>query len=218
MLQMIDVKQGSPEWFDLRALRMTGSHAQAIAANGNGLISYIYEMMSDYFSFAEKVSYSSKAMEDGIRREAAADMVYEYTTGKTTETVGFVIRDENIGVSPDRLVGKYGMTEIKCPTDKVFFRYLVDRQINSGYEWQMQMQMMICNRDWCDYVVYNPNYKLDIIIQRVNADPEKFAQLEQGFISGEKEMKRIYEFYMEKAPEDYPEPLLINESKLEIDL
>lgn len=191
MYKISDVVQGSPEWFALRALRMTGSHAQAIAANGKGLMSYIREMMCAYFSFAEQVSYSNKAMEDGIRREAAADMVYEYTTGRRTKVVGFVFRDESVGVSPDRFVGEYGMSEIKCPTDKIYFDYLLDRIVDTKYEWQMQMQMMICQREWCDYVVYNPNFDIDIVIVRIDADHEKWEKLERGLLAGEKEMHRI---------------------------
>jgi hypothetical protein len=46
--------------------------------------------------------------------------------------------------------------------------------------WQMQMQMLICQRKWCDYVCYNPNFEKSIVIARVLPSIEDFAKLDKG--------------------------------------
>ena len=50
----------------------------------------------------------------------------------------------------------------------------------------MQMQMLICEWDWIDYVNYNPNFEESLIIKRVYPDLKKFEDLKEGFRVGEK--------------------------------
>lgn len=185
------IQQGSPEWHELRSTRMTASHAQAIATNGKGLKTYVREKMCALFSTGEQISYTNANMENGLEREEIAAMLYEFETGNKTEIIGFEIYNDYIGASPDRLVGNEGLIEIKSPTDKVYFNLLLDKKIDTKHEWQMQMQTLVCKRAWCDYVVYNPNFKQQLFIKRVFADKEKFAKLEIGFESGIKMIKEI---------------------------
>lgn len=62
--------------------------------------------------------------------------------------VGFVIPDwcPFVGVSPDGFVGE-GCIEIKAPCK------MYDTPKPEHYA-QMQMQMAVCEKPWCDYVVY----------------------------------------------------------------
>lgn len=184
--------QYSPEWWGIRKMRLTASHAQAIASNGAGLKTYVYDIMRPLYSIEPEEPYTNKALERGLELEDSAAMVYSFTTGVKTKKVGFVTNGDYIGVSPD-LFADDGLAEIKCPEDKTYFRYMVERKIDSGYMWQMQMQMMICKKKWCDYVVYNPNFEKDLIVQRVDADLDKFKKLAIGIRSGKKMIKEIKE-------------------------
>lgn len=192
-MEIINVEQGTPEWHEWRALRMTASHAQAIASGGKGLDTYILEMMAAYYSTAEKPSFSNSDMERGIELEPIAAMLYEFETGRKPEVVGFITEGDYIGVSPDRFVGDDGMMEIKCPSDKVYMKFLLDRKIDSKYMWQMQMQMQISGRKWNDYTVHNPNFEESIVITRVLPDQEKFDKLTEGYKIGIKKIKEIME-------------------------
>lgn len=185
------IEQRSEEWFELRKERMTASHAQAIASNGKGLKTYIRDKMCSLYSTSDEVGYTNSAMENGIEQEEVAVMLYEFETGNKTDKIGFEIYNDYVGASPDRLVDKKGLVEVKCPTDKVYFNLLLDKKIDSKYEWQMQMQMLVCDRDWCDYVVYNPNFKQQLFIERVFKDEEKQDKLKKGFESGTKIIKEI---------------------------
>jgi putative phage-type endonuclease len=186
-----DVAQRSPEWFKLREKRMTASHAQAIAANGKGLNTYITKLMQEYYSNQEPEHFSNKDTQRGNELEDSAVFLYSCETELNTIPVGFVEYSEHVGCSPDRFVPGDGLVEVKCPDDKVYFQYLLDGKIDTNYVWQMQMQLLICQKSFCDYVVYNPNFEKKIIIKRVEASAEYWDKLAIGFESGEKLIKEI---------------------------
>lgn len=192
-MKVINCEQGSPEWFELRKERMTASHAQAISSNGKGLETYIMGLMQESYSTSEPERFKSKAMERGNILEDSARFAYEVKTGLHIEQVGFVIDSDYIGCSPDGLWSNEGCIEIKCLEDRAYFEYLLTNKINTTYVWQMQMIMHICKIDWCDYVVYNPNFKKSLIIQRVFIDNKKIDKLKIGFLSGIKKIEDIKE-------------------------
>lgn len=193
-MEIVDCEQGSPEWDEIRAKRMTASQAQAIGNCGKGLDTYITDKMMDIYSSGEKKQFKSGAMEQGNELEDSAGFVYEADTGIKTEKVGFVIYSESVGCSPDLFAedenGK-GLVEIKCPEDKEYFRRLLGGAIESKYIWQMQMQMMICDLPWCDHVNYNPNFPKILLVDRIFADDKKQYDLSKGFFKGEKLMNEI---------------------------
>lgn len=197
-MKIVDCDQGSDEWFSIREKRMTGSHAQAIAANGKGLQTYIAGLMQEYYSSAEPVRYQSKSMERGVLLEDSAIFAYESETGNTVNKIGFVINNDCSGVSPDGFVNDAGLVEIKCLEDKAYFQYLLTEKIDTGYQWQMQMQMMVCDRLWCDYVVYNPNFKKSLIVQRVFPDLSQQDKIKKGLVSGLAQIKKIEQKIKEK--------------------
>jgi len=190
-MKIINVEQRSDEWFDIRKGRMTASHAQAIGANGKGLITYINQICVEMYSKADPVSYSNAAMERGIELEDSAAFLYPMEAGLPAEKVGFVIYNDYVGCSPDLLVGTDGMAEIKCPADPEFLRRLMGGEIKSEYIWQVQMQLLICERSWCDFVTFSPNFDKELIIDRIYPDPKKFAKLKEGFEEGERLIREI---------------------------
>jgi len=190
-MRIIDVEQGSQEWLNCRKGKVTASHATAIATDGKGLDTYILELMSDYYSSGERVYYSNPDMDRGNELEELAAAMYEMENGVTLEKVGFVEFNDYVGCSPDRLVGKNGLVEIKCPNDKNYFKLLLDGKVSTDYIAQMQMQMLITGREWCDFVAYNPNFEKSLFVKRFTPDQQKFDQLEVGFQSAEEKIKHI---------------------------
>jgi len=51
--------------------------------------------------------------------------------------------------------------------------------------------MMFAERKWNDYVVFNPNFSPNIIIQRVEPDKEVVEKLKIGLAVGETIIKTI---------------------------
>ena len=189
------VIQGSEEWFALRLkYPLTASHAQAIATGGKGLETLCWDKMAEKYSDAPRVSYTNEHLERGIELEGQARSIYELETCLAVSEVGFVTNKSisNVaGCSPDGIVEK-GLMEIKCFEDKKHFKMIKQGiVIESQYQWQMQMQMLFTGAEFCDFVLYNPNYKESLLVERVLPDKEKQDKILEGLKKGEELLKEI---------------------------
>jgi predicted phage-related endonuclease len=187
-----EILQGSDEWFDVRKLKLTASHAQAIGNFGKGLETYITEMIAYHYSSAEREYYSGKDTDRGNELEPIARAIYELQTGNKVEQVGFIELNEFVGCSPDGLIGEDGGLEIKSPYDVIYYKLLRDgeTEIESKYLWQVQMNLLITGRKWWDLVFYNPNYKETIKIFRILPDIKKQESIKVGLEEGIKLIKQ----------------------------
>jgi len=195
-MQIYNFEQQTPEWYEIRKGKLTGSHADAIGNYGKGLETYITELMAEYYSNANKEIFSNEHTLRGIELEEHARNIYELETGNTVEQVGFVKYSDYVGCSPDGIV-EDGVLEIKCHDDKKHFSIILNgaKEIPSKYIWQMQMEMLVCDKKWCDYVSFNPNFKKSIVIIRIERDEQKQQDLLKGFEIGEKLIKDIKQRY-----------------------
>jgi hypothetical protein len=184
-----DVIQGSKEWFKLRELKLTASHAQEIAACGKGLETYTTKIVSEYFSQAEPFSYSNEEMERGKELELEARNIYEIEKGVTVQQIGFIELSEYIGISPDGLIAECGGVEIKVHNDKVYTELAIYNKIDTKYIWQIQMSLLVTRRVWWDFVAYNPNYKRPMLTRRIFPDLKAHERLSEGFKIGVEQIK-----------------------------
>lgn len=158
-------KQGTNEWLSERKNRITASDF----GSASGL--YTKYLTQDEFIERKKNNYeitdefSLKCMKYGIENEALARKLYEEKTCNKVIQIGLVVPkfNLNIGASVDGLVNNDGIIEIKCPYklyDEVkrneYYRHknIKSENINLGHYCQIQGQLEILNREWCDYVVY----------------------------------------------------------------
>lgn len=188
-----ELVQGTDEWIQIRLGKLSASKAQAIAANGKGLETLCFEKIAEILTKKQISTYKNEAMENGNETEEEARTVYSLSTGNEVNQVGFIEMDEMVGCSPDGLVRSDGLVEIKCPTPKVFAQYLYSKKIDSKYFAQMQMQMLVANRKWCDYVVFNPDFPTPIIIKKVERDEKFIEKLRIGLEAGKNKIKQIME-------------------------
>jgi exodeoxyribonuclease (lambda-induced) len=98
------------------------------------------------------------AMRIGSEQESAARDAYELETGRlVTECGFFCTEDREFGVSPDGLVGDDGLIEIKTMvSSETLFRCVVDG-ISADYIDQINGEMWLLNRQWCDLVLWAPD-------------------------------------------------------------
>lgn len=190
------VQQKSPEWNELRIKHpLTASEAQAIGNQGKGLETLCRNKLAEKYSSAEKDGYTNNNIDRGVELEPQAREIYELETGNKVEVVGFVTDDEISplgGASPDSLVNEDGLLEIKCLMDRKHFDCIIEGvEVEPAYQWQMQMQMLFTGRKWCDYALYNPNYKKPLLIKRVYADPVMQEKIRVGLKIGEKIINEI---------------------------
>lgn len=186
-----DIIQRTPEWIEIKRGKMSASNADTIIANGKGLETYIYNLMAEYYSSAEKENYINADMQRGIDLEPEARLEFEFYTGLDVQEVGFVEYNEFIGVSPDGLIGEDGLIEIKCPNDSIYFKLLLNDNIKPEYIAQMQMQMYVTDRQYCYFVSYNPNFEKSLYIKKINRDEEMIDKLKKGLERGTQLIKEI---------------------------
>lgn len=115
----------------------------------------------------------------GRLNEKKAIEKYEMTTGVSVKRCGFFIDPDHpfLGASPDGLVGENGLIEIKClPSIKGKLRENKKRHCYSNtndgislkpmhnYYYQVQGQLNILKKDFCDFVIFTED---DFHIERI---------------------------------------------------
>lgn len=193
---IIMVEQGSPEWFEQRLGRITASNFGALMTlprskkdKEAGLISqttrsYLIKKVSEVLTGTTK-EFSTTSIEWGSATEEEARKIYELERMVEVKQIGFAVLNTNpiIGGSPDGLVGEDGMIEIKCPDSDTFTGYLLGDSIVKNYMAQIQGNLWILNRKWCDFIVYDPRVvreDLRIKIIRVERDEEYIEKIAEA--------------------------------------
>jgi putative phage-type endonuclease len=179
-------EQLSDEWFEIRKLKLTASHAQAIGNMGKGLETYVTEMIAYHYSSGEKEYYTSEHTERGNELEPLAREMYELEKGAEVKQVGFIEENQYVGCSPDGLVSEDGGIEIKSLNDVAHYKLIRDgkKEIESKYIWQVQMNLLITKRKWWDLIFYNPNFSQSMLIFRIEPDLKMQESLKLGLEMG----------------------------------
>lgn len=191
-MEIINVTQGTQDWLNARIGYLGASEAQAIATAGKGLETLVFEKVAERLTGKCKESYTNPDIERGHELEDMARSNYEIETGNKVTQVGFCKLDNFSGCSPDGLVGDDGLVEIKCKNDANYVKYLYEGKVDSEYDWQMQMQMYVTDRKWCDYVVFNQNFN-KFKITRVERDEAKIEKIKAGLAKAAEMMNKIME-------------------------
>jgi hypothetical protein len=186
MLVYFDVEQGSIQWQEQRlgslgasqvhdVLSKTKSGYSAMRANA------IARIVSERLTGVTQETFKNAAMQWGNDMEPHARTAYEFITGNKVSTVGLFKNDSLVGThaSPDGMVSFDGLIEIKCPNTATHIEMLAKENIEPKYLTQMQWQMYLTERDWCDFVSYDPRMPddLQLFIKRVNRDPVRIKEL-----------------------------------------
>jgi phage FluMu protein Com len=127
-------------------------------------------------------SFSSAAMRQGTEREPDARRAYMERTGNEVVEVGFCRHDDiECGASPDGLVEVEGVLEIKCPELAKHLEYLRISTEPPEYRCQIQGEIWLCERDWCDFVSYNPDFPpwAQLIVRRIYRDEKLIKEMEK---------------------------------------
>ena len=180
--------QGSPEWHQARLGKVTASRIRDVAAKiktgwGASRAKYMGELIAESLTHEPTPSYINAAMQHGTDTEPQAAAAYAFYTDAELELVGFVDHPkiDQAGCSPDRLIGKDGLVEIKCPQTSTHIDTLLGSSIPKKYIDQMQWQMACTKRKWCDFVSFDPRMppETQLFIQRVERDKERIKDLEE---------------------------------------
>lgn len=179
------MEQRSPEWFDARKGRVTGSSIGAILGLDPNLTrdDALRAMVRAYHG-APREFQGNIATQWGVTHEPEALMDFEHATGAEVVKASFCIHDNFswLGASPDGFVGDDQLLEIKCPfglRDKaapVPFKTAAEQP---HYLAQMQVQMFVTGRSSCLFWQWTPHdTKLELVEYDGDYISEIFPQLE----------------------------------------
>ena len=175
----INIKQGSPEWLALRAGLATAScFPKILSPTGKASTqaeAYMYTLIAEIMIGDAVSTWEGNEWTDrGTELEPDAICLYEMITKQSTEEVGFV-ENYGVGCSPDRFIGDDGLPEIKCPAGHTHLKYLYGEKLPSKYIPQVQGQLYVTGRKWCDFMSYHP--EMPPLIIRVKRDEDYITKL-----------------------------------------
>lgn len=158
-----DIEQRTPEWFEARKNKVTGSAVGAIL----GLNPYkkpqevMRDMVRAYHGLPSEFK-GNVATEWGTACEQSATNQFEmfHSEVPVVET-GFHFHPAHtwLGASPDGLLGDHGLIEIKCPyglrnKSKPEFKTLASQL---HYQAQVQIELFCTGREFCEFYQWAPN-------------------------------------------------------------
>ena len=183
-MKIFDFPQRSDEWYEIRRGVPTASSFDKIVTTGGAPSKqrqkFLYQLAAQKASGLNEDKFQSQAMLVGIEREDTAKKFYELVRGVEVKECGFCLTDdETFGCSPDGLIGDNGLLEIKCPTGGTHVGYFMDQgEVPLEYFAQVQGQLLVTGREWCDFVSYYPGLKPVIIREEPNAVFQKLLKKE----------------------------------------
>ena len=192
------ITQRSDEWFRARTNRITASSVGAIL----GLSPFMRpkdvmrQMVREYHG-AEREFKGNVATDYGVKHEplALADYQMQYNN---VELCGFYEKGSCFGASPDGLINKDGLIEIKCPyglkdDPNPQFKSIHDQP---HYYAQIQFQLYCTDRKFCDFYQWS-------------AYGDKLERVDYDEAWIDENLPKLQEFY-----EDYSIELLSPEAYL----
>ena len=183
-MRIIEVQQGSEEW-DRWRRRPTASNFHRIVTPVKGELStqcwdYACELVAKE-NDAHEPGVPTYWMERGTEMEPEAMATYAAMMDVKVEQVGFCLPDDTdlFGCSPDGLVESDGLVEIKCLKAENVLAYKCGRKkLPNDHKPQVQGQLLITGRAWCDVFFYHPSFVPHVI--RVYPDLDYQAKLLDG--------------------------------------
>jgi putative phage-type endonuclease len=160
-----DIKQRTPEWFQIRRGIITASEVgkflintdkKALDARQNLIDKKLGEVADGDDT---EPSYESYWMKRGTLLEPESISAYESKTGHEVTQIGFVQHDTlPIGCSPDGLVtGTKSGIEGKVVAGKTQIARLREKVLPAEYLCQIHHSMIVCEAPWWDFWSFHPN-------------------------------------------------------------
>lgn len=178
-MRVIDCIQLSEEWFEAKLGIVSASHFSQVLNKKTGRGLYMRKLAAEILTGdRDGTAYTDKIMDKGSETEQEARRYYEIRNDCKVEQVGFVMRDEWIGGSPDGLVGKPGLLEVKCPLSSTHIETIISEKMPTKHVPQVQGLLWITERQWCDFVSYDPRVlSQPMFCVRVERDQSYFLKL-----------------------------------------
>jgi hypothetical protein len=185
-------QRNNPLWHLVRKGRLTASNFGCVLNAKRATPSLVKRLLGEY-----DIS-RVKAVAWGVSNESEAIKAFTSHTGLRVEETGIWLDANGIlGASPDGLIGKNHVLEVKCPftariltldeamKNKSFFLHkdengVIHLKQNHVYCHQVQGQMCLTKRNFCYFVVWTTKESIILLIKR-DAEWEKNIDVLRDF-------------------------------------
>jgi len=153
---------------------------------GDTFFSYARQLAAARLGYDITKDISSlSAVEWGLENEwLAVESYSERFLSDVKYPVQFIAHPDypdTVGCTPDGLVGANGLIEVKCPDSSNHLDNVLDNKQLADYFPQMQFQLWVTGRSWCDWVSFDPRapeaIKLHVV--RVERDEAYIGELSE---------------------------------------
>jgi hypothetical protein len=197
---IIDAEQRSPEWFQARAGRVTGSKAACVtdflksgkesADRRDYRLQLVCERLTG-LPQDDGIGYVSPAMQRGIELEPAAFAAYEALTGAIAQKSGFLSHNTlQVGCSLDgHIDGFKGLLEIKCPKTATHLTYWKGKgEAPADHLPQIIHNLWVTGAEWCDFLSFDDRLPEDyrtflVRVKREDVDIASYEKAAMQFLA-----------------------------------
>ena len=178
-------EQGSPEWKQARAGKVTASRAKDArdklksgAASGKQ-VAYACQVALERITHQPAdTTFENWQMREGHVQEPIARSAYERRTGNLVDEVGAFATDDDLFLySPDGLIDDDGLLEVKSLFSPERIMAIVGNGDTSDFEDQCMFGLWLTGRQWIDLVVWVPSLE-HMVIKRITRDEDAIEALE----------------------------------------
>ena len=162
------IEQRSAEWFEMRKGRITSSEIYKIMGKGDlteTAKTYLLEKVCELYGGVTEPAVGA-ALTWGTDLEPVAIEHYEKLVKVKVDKASFIPVGDYYGGSPDGLIPKEGIIEVKCPFKSAnhFKHGMINsaekfKKIAPNYYWQCVSNMVCAEAKWCDFISYDPRVK-----------------------------------------------------------
>jgi hypothetical protein len=205
-IETFNCVQGTPEWFDCRKGIPTASEFKRLmVTKGKGpggvsltRVEYLEKLAAEIITGKPAgQTYTNDDMERGKEQEPAARAEYGFRHNIEPAQVGFVRNAAyRCGASPDCLIGDDGGAEIKSVLPHIQIKRKREGAMPPEHVAQVQGSLMVCERDWWDFVSYCPDLgciHLELFEIRVYRDDKYMSQLAEQVARFNEELDALVE-------------------------
>ena len=200
-LQIHNVEQGTEQWHSLRSGIPTASEFSKLLtstykiADNKGSRDYAIQKAGEILTGRFEETFVSYDMQRGNLEEVRAFEMYCQHFAPV-EKCGFMT-NYGIGYSPDGLVGKDGLIEIKSAKQRIQVERIVFGGGADQHMIQIQVGLLVSGRKWCDFVSFSNGMPLHV--ERVLPDAKIHKAIVEAKIKFDCDVFNIIETYKQKT-------------------
>jgi len=168
--------QRSVEWFAERLGHVTASRMSDVQSSVGTAArrNYMVQLIAERLTGQQQENYVNHFMQWGTDTEPLARAAYQ-SQYELVDEVGFVKHPLILwfGASPDGLVGKHGLIEIKCPATATHLDWMLEGKVPTKHKPQMLAQLACTGRAYVDFVSFDPRLTEDLQLFVVRFEPNE---------------------------------------------